>query len=248
MKEVRYFFVPGAASQTELPEEEAQHATRVLRMESGDEMMLMDGEGVFYKAVVTESTKKRCLYRIVESLPQPRQWKPHLHIAMAPTKNMDRTEWFVEKATEIGVDEISFIKSRWSERTVIKTDRVNKIVVSAVKQSHKAWKPVVNEMEGFASFVKRVRESVSGDGREVQKFICHCHDDEPGLDDKAELMDCIAKDMDVVVMVGPEGDFSVEEVKLAVANGFRGVSLGKSRLRTETAALVAVHMMSLSNR
>lgn len=247
MKEIRFFYVPGAADRDELPEEEAQHAVRVLRMEPGDEMMLMDGEGTFYQAVVSEATKKRCLYRIVEALPQPRQWAPHLHIAMAPTKNMDRTEWFAEKATEIGVDEFSFIKSRWSERTVIKTDRVNKIVVSAVKQSHKAWMPKVNEMEGFSSFIKRMGERAA-EGNGVQLFICHCHDDEPSLGAKAELMDCMAKGLDTVVMVGPEGDFSVEEVKLAEADGFRSVSLGKSRLRTETAALVAVHMMSLINR
>lgn len=247
MKEIRFFYVPGAADKSELPEEEALHAVRVLRMEPGDEMVLMDGEGTFYKAVVSEATKKRCLYRVVEVLPQPRQWEPHLHIAMCPTKNMDRTEWFAEKATEIGVDEFSFIRSRWSERTVIKTERVNKIVVSAVKQSHKAWMPQVNEMETFAAFVKRMGEKAAAD-KNVQLFICHCHDDEPSLGEKAELIDCIAKDKDTVVMVGPEGDFSVEEVKMAEACGFKGVSLGKSRLRTETAALVAVHMMSLKNR
>lgn len=247
MKEIRFFYVPGAAERDELPEEEAQHAVRVLRMEQGAEMMLMDGEGTFYRAVVGEATKKRCFYRIVEAQPQPRQWMPHLHIAMAPTKNMDRTEWFAEKATEIGVDEFSFIKSHWSERTVIKTDRISKIVVSAVKQSHKAWMPKVNEMEGFASFVKRMGKKAS-EGRGMQMFICHCHDDEPSLAGKAELMDCMAKGKDAVVMVGPEGDFSVEEVKMAEACGFKSVSLGKSRLRTETAALVAVHMMSLMNR
>ena len=120
MKEVRFFYVPNANSVLELPEEEAQHAVRVLRMEMGDEMMLMDGEGTFYRAIVTESTKKRCLYRIEETLPQERQWQPHLHLAMAPTKNMDRTEWFAEKATEIGFDELTFLRCRWSERTPAK--------------------------------------------------------------------------------------------------------------------------------
>lgn len=135
MKEIRYFYAPDASASCELPEEEAQHATRVLRMQPGDEMVLIDGRGAYHQAVVTEATKKRCLYRIVKSEPQPRQWEPHLHIAMAPTKNMDRNEWFAEKATEIGVDEFSFLRCRWSERTTIKTDRVSKILVAAVKQS-----------------------------------------------------------------------------------------------------------------
>ena len=158
MKEVRFFYVPNANSVNELPEEEAQHAVRVLRMEMGDEMMLMDGEGVFYRAVVTEATKKRCLYRIEETLPQERQWQPRLHLAMAPTKNMDRTEWFAEKATEIGFDELTFLKCRWSERTVIKTERIEKILISAMKQSHKAWKPVLNEMTDFKAFLQEIEE------------------------------------------------------------------------------------------
>ena len=149
MKEVRYFYVPDAGSMSELPDEEAQHAVRVLRMQMGDEMMLMDGMGTFFRAVVTEATKKRCLYRIEEILPQERQWLPHLHLAMAPTKNMDRTEWLAEKATEIGFDELTFLKCQWSERVVIKTERVEKILVSAMKQSHKAWMPVLNEMVNF---------------------------------------------------------------------------------------------------
>lgn len=248
MKEVRYFYVPHAAEMHELPEEEAQHAIRVLRMEAGDEMMLMDGEGTFYKAVVAEANKKHCFYNVVDALPQKRLWEPHIHVAMAPTKNIDRTEWFAEKATEIGVDEFSFIRSRWSERTIIKTERIDKIVVSAMKQSRKAWKPLVNSMETFASFVKRMAEMKSANGEEVQKFICHCHDDEPSLAAKAELIDCMVKGADAVVMIGPEGDFSIDEVRMAVDNGFKSMSLGKSRLRTETAALAAVHIMSLSNR
>ena len=165
MKEVRFFYVPNASSVNELPEEEAQHAVRVLRMEMGDEMMLMDGEGIFYRAIVTEATKKRCLYRIEETLPQERQWQPHLHLAMAPTKNMDRTEWFAEKATEIGFDELTFLRCRWSERTVIKTERVEKILVSAMKQSHKAWKPILNEMVDFIAFLQEIKERENRNGK-----------------------------------------------------------------------------------
>lgn len=246
MKEVRFFYVPGAASVNELPEEEAQHAVRVLRMEMGDEMMLMDGEGMFYRAVVTEATKKRCFYRIEETLPQERQWQPHLHLAMAPTKNMDRTEWFAEKATEIGFDELTFLKCHWSERTVIKTERIEKILVSAMKQSHKAWKPVLNEMTDFKAFLQEMEEREKAGGKPMQKFICHCYEEED-LGEKVALKDAVRGGEDVLVLVGPEGDFSIDEVKMAVAKGFQSVSLGKSRLRTETAALVAVHIMNLVN-
>ena len=243
MKEVRFFYVPNANSVNELPEEEAQHAVRVLRMEMGDEMMLMDGEGVFYRAVVTEATKKRCLYRIEETLPQERQWQPHLHLAMAPTKNMDRTEWFAEKATEIGFDELTFLKCRWSERTVIKTERIEKILVSAMKQSHKAWKPVLNEMTDFKAFLQEIEKRE----QPMQKFICHCYEEE-GLGAKVMLKEAVKSGEDVLVLVGPEGDFSIDEVKMAEAQGFQSVTLGKSRLRTETAALVAVHIMNLINQ
>ena len=247
MKEVRFFYVPNASSVNELPEEEAQHAVRVLRMEMGDEMMLMDGEGIFYRAIVTEATKKRCLYRIEETLPQERQWQPHLHLAMAPTKNMDRTEWFAEQATEIGFDELTFLRCRWSERTVIKTERVEKILVSAMKQSHKAWKPILNEMVDFKAFLQEIKERENRNGKVMQKFICHCYEEE-GLGEKVALKDALKSGEDVLVMVGPEGDFSIDEVKMAEANGFQSVSLGKSRLRTETAALVAVHLMNLINQ
>ena len=246
MKEVRFFYVPNADSVNELPEEEAQHAVRVLRMEMGDEMMLMDGAGTFYRAIVTEATKKRCLYRIEETLPQERQWMPHLHLAMAPTKNMDRTEWFAEKATEIGFDELTFLKCRWSERTVIKTERIEKILVSAMKQSHKAWKPVLNEMTDFKAFLQEMEEREKAGGKPMQKFICHCYEEED-LGEKVALKDAVRGGKDVLVLVGPEGDFSIDEVKMAVAMGFQSVSLGKSRLRTETAALVAVHIMNLVN-
>ena len=138
MKEARYFYVPNAATGRELPEEEAAHAVRVLRLQEGDEMVLMDGEGCFYQAEVTIATPKHCLYRITNTLPQQPQWKGHLHLAIAPTKMMERIEWMTEKAVEIGVDEISFLRCQFSERKVIKLPRVEKIAVSAMKQSRKA--------------------------------------------------------------------------------------------------------------
>ena len=228
------FYTPDIQKSNELPEEEAQHCTRVLRLGIGDEITLTDGKGHFYKAEITVATNKRCLVTIKETIFQEPLWPGHLHIAMAPTKNMDRTEWFAEKATEIGFDELTFLNCRFSERKVIKTERVEKIVVSAVKQSLKARKPVVNEMTDFRRFMER---EFTG-----QKFIAHCYEGEKPL-----LRDVLRKDEDAVVLIGPEGDFSPEEVALAAEKGFQAVSLGKSRLRTETAALVAVHLMNLTH-
>ena len=241
MKEERYFYAPDAAVSNELPEEEAQHALRVLRLDAGDEMMLMDGKGTFYHAIITEATKKRCFYRIDETLPQERPWKGHLHLAMAPTKNMDRVEWLAEKATEIGFDELTFLNCQFSERRIVKTERVDKILISAMKQSRKAWKPMLNGMMDFKDFVKRDY----GGG----KYICHCYGDDNvvKLGEKLLLKDMLKAGEDALVMVGPEGDFSVEEVAEAERCGFQSVSLGNSRLRTETAALVAVHLMNLFN-
>ena len=129
MKEVRFFYAPYAAITHELPEEEAQHAVRVLRLDAGDEIMLMDGNGSFYLAEITVATKKRCFYQLKETLPQPRQWQGHLHLAMAPTKNLDRVEWLAEKATEIGFDELTFLNCKFSERKVLKTERIDKIAL-----------------------------------------------------------------------------------------------------------------------
>lgn len=263
MKEVRYFYVPDAANQVELPAEEATHALRVLRLKGGDEIFLMDGEGSFCRAEVTAASSKRCLYEIKENMPQERAWKGHIHLAIAPTKMMERIEWMAEKATEIGFDELSFLNCQFSERKVVKTPRIDKIVISAVKQSHKAWKPVVNELESFKEFIQTPRSG--------RKFICHCYEEVEkkdffqeisSLSDDADGKDAASlpsvdnnKDAasssssaDITVLVGPEGDFSIDEVRLALENGYESVSLGTSRLRTETAGLVAVHMAHIARR
>lgn len=229
------FYTPDIAVDGELPEEEAGHCLRVLRLGVGDEVMLTDGKGFFYKAVITAATGKRCQVKVVETIGQTPLWNGHLHLAMAPTKNMDRIEWFAEKATEIGFDELSFVNCRFSERKVIKTERIEKIVVSAVKQSLKARKPLVNELTDFGKFIQQKFEG--------QKFIAHCYEG-----DKPLLKDVLIPGNDAVVLIGPEGDFSPEEVQKAEAAGFQAISLGKSRLRTETAALVAVHIMNLFNQ
>lgn len=229
------FYTPHIQTSAELPEEEAAHAVRVLRLQPGDEVMLTDGEGCFYRAEITTATNKRCLVRVLETQPQAPLWSGHLHIAMAPTKNMDRTEWFAEKATEIGFDELTFLNCRFSERRVIKTERIAKILVSAMKQSLKARLPRLNEMTEFDRFVT---QPFTG-----QKFIAHCYEGEKPL-----LKDVVQHGEDALVLIGPEGDFSPEEVEKALANGFRPISLGRSRLRTETAALVACHILNLLNQ
>lgn len=277
MKEIRYFYVPDAANQVELPAEEATHALRVLRLKGGDEIFLMDGEGSFFRAEVTAASSKRCLYEIKEEMPQQRAWKGHIHLAIAPTKMMERIEWMAEKATEIGFDELSFLNCQFSERKVVKTPRIDKIVISAVKQSHKAWKPVVNELVSFKEFIQTPRPG--------RKFICHCYEEVEKKDFFTEISGILneapapaatespnadvataasessnadvataasesptADAADITVLVGPEGDFSIDEVRLALENGYESVSLGTSRLRTETAGLVAVHMAHIARR
>jgi 16S rRNA (uracil1498-N3)-methyltransferase len=236
MKEARYFYAPDVLTSSELSEEEALHAIKVLRLKSGDEIMLMDGSGNFYRAEVSLASSHRCIYEIKETLPQERQWKGHLHLAIAPTKMMDRMEWMVEKVTEVGIDEFSFLQCKFSERKVIKTERLEKIVLAAVKQSRKAWKPAVNGMETFKSFIEKPRKG--------HKYIAHCYEEVPRTYLFDELHKTCEED-DITVLIGPEGDFSVDEVRMAVEKGFVSVHLGKSRLRTETAGLSATMMMQL---
>ena len=242
MKEVRFFYVPSASTLTELPMEEALHALRVLRLKSGDEMFLMDGEGVFYRAEVTIAATKRCMYEIKEVLPQEKGWKGNIHIAMAPTKMMDRVDWFSEKATEVGIDEITFLNCKFSERKVMRTVRLDKIVVSAVKQSRKPWKPKLNAMMSFKDFVTAKRDG--------HKYIAHCNGsfERKDLFNEVYRLSNLDEGDSVTVLIGPEGDFSEDEIKLAMNNGYESVSLGTSRLRTETAALSATMLAQLALR
>lgn len=245
MKEERYFYQPEAEETDLLNQEEAEHALRVLRLKEGDDIFLIDGCGNFLRATITEAGKKLCRYIITEKLPQAPMWKGHLHIAVAPTKMNERMEWLAEKATEIGFDELTFLDCRFSERKVIKTDRIRRVIIAAVKQSHKARVPKVNELTPFSRFLKEHK-----DGR---KLIAHCYDDADLCPNgKPFLLDALKQvptaDVtggNITVLVGPEGDFSRDEVKQAVEEGYEPVSLGRSRLRTETAALVAVHLMNL---
>ena len=229
------FYTPDIQTHAELPEEEAAHAVRVLRLQAGDEVMLTDGKGCFYRAEISTATNKRCLVNILETLLQAPLWKGHLHIAMAPTKNMDRTEWFAEKATEIGINAITCLNCRFSERKEIKPIRLEKILVSAMKQSQKATLPALEGMTDFKKFV-----ATPFDGR---KFIAHCEEGEKPL-----LKHTYQPGENALILIGPEGDFSPEEIKLAQENGFEPISLGESRLRTETAALVACHTIHVLNQ
>jgi 16S rRNA (uracil1498-N3)-methyltransferase len=216
-----------------LPPEESWHCVKVLRMDVGDEIFITDGTGNLYRCNLTETSAKRCVAKIVETTSEEkRNWK--LHIAIAPTKNIDRFEWFAEKATEIGIDVITPLYTAHSERTVIKPDRIQKILVSAMKQSLKYTVPDLRPEKKFKDFLKNADES--------SKFIAYC---ETGKEE--ELISQYKKGSDVIILIGPEGDFSPEEVEMAIDAGFSPVSLGKSRLRTETAGVVACHTIHLLN-
>ncbi|MBP1618968.1 MAG: methyltransferase, RsmE family [Bacteroidetes bacterium] len=228
------FYAPEIISNLTLPEEESHHCAKVLRMKAGDPILITDGKGVFYDAVLALPHQKHSSVEIVSQRIVHKYWKPHIHIAFAPTKNMDRTEWFVEKATEIGIDAFTPLLTRYSERKEIKPARIEKILVSAMKQSQKAFLPVLNPMIPFEEFI---RHPFSG-----LKMIAHCHEG-----DKTLLSKIYTSGEDVLILIGPEGDFSEQEVELALTNAFLPVSLGQSRLRTETAALVACHSIHLLN-
>lgn len=236
MKEERFFYVPDASTAKELPVEEAQHATRVLRLDEGDEMFLMDGKGSFYHAKITLANKKHCFFDIKEKEQEDKSWQGRIHLAIAPTKMMERMEWMVEKITEIGFDEITFLDCKFSERTTIRIDRIEKIVISAMKQSRKPFKPQVNGMMSFKDFVVNDKSK--------HKYIAHCYLEYPReyLFDKLKS---IPQNEDVTVLIGPEGDFSTDEVELAQKYGYESITLGLSRLRTETAGLMAVTMAQL---
>lgn len=239
MKEERYFYVPNAGQTNELPEAEAQHATRVLRLKEGDRMWIVDGQGTLSEAEVTLASNKHCLYNILSSQTIEKTWAGRIHLAIAPTKMIDRIEWMVEKATEVGFDEISFLDCQFSERHTLRIDRIEKIVVSAMKQSHKAWMPRINALTDFQSFVQAPRGG--------RKFIAHCYNEHERTDFFDAVYGAGSTD-DITILVGPEGDFSVKEVEQALSAGFTPITLGESRLRTETAGLSAVMMAQLALR
>ena len=228
---MQLFFTANPESEIVLSKEESKHATKVLRKKEGDILNFTEGKGGFYKAEITVADTKKCRLQIISSEQKPKQHNYHLHIAIAPTKNMDRYEWFLEKATEIGIDEITPIICSRSERKVIKTERCNRILISAMKQSLKYHLPKLNEATTLKDFLKQDFEG--------NKYIAHCENGE-----KIELR-AEEKVEKTIILIGPEGDFSPAEIEMALQNQFKAVSLGTSRLRTETAGLVAVHTINL---
>lgn len=207
-----------------LNKEESHHAARVLRLKINDEILLSQGKGIIYKARIRSLTKNQLQFSDVVVNSQESK-KNHLHIAIAPTKSLDRFEFFLEKATEVGVDEISPIFGFHSERKVYKTERGKKIILAASKQSRSHWKTTLNEAASLSSFIKNVKSQ--------NKFIAHCEE----TLDKTDLLGSISKFEDSLVLIGPEGDFSLQEIELAKEMGFKPVSLGEKRLRTETAGI-----------
>jgi len=227
------FYTPDILQNPCLPEEESAHCVRVLRLGDGADIELIDGKGHFFRARILQAHPKHCQVEILETT-EDHSAPCFAHIAVAPTKNPDRIEWFVEKATEIGIGGFTFIHSRYSERKNLKLERMDKIVVAAMKQSMKAIKPVLQDLTDFRKLVVQPFEG--------QKYICHCN---PG---KKPLLNNVCRPgTPVLVLIGPEGDFSPEEVTLAMDNGFKPVSLGDTRLRTETAAFVVAHIVQLKN-
>ena len=230
------FFAPDIQESNQLPEVESQHCIKVLRMKQGDKIFVTEGKGYRYNCTIIDPNPKHVYLNIDSKEFIPNHWNEQICIAIAPTKNKDRKEWFAEKSTEIGINAIIPIKCSHSERKELKIERINKILVSATKQSLKTTIPQLSEMIKFAELVKRPFDG--------QKFIAYCDET---IEKKSFTKEYIAGN-NALILIGPEGDFSPEEVSLAIENGFTPVTFGNSRLRTETAALFAVAAIQTLNQ
>lgn len=229
------FYTPGIEGEIyRLSPEESKHCIKVLRLETGDSVILVDGKGGFYSGIIAIADVKGCQVKIINTTSHYGKRKFRFHLAVAPTKNIERTEWLLEKCTEIGTDEFSLIESVHSERKTVKEERLEKVIIAAMKQSLKAYLPLLHPMTGFQQFITNCAEK--------QKFIAHCH---PGP--KKRLDEVYGRGEEAIVLIGPEGDFSEEEVAEAIKYGFIPITLGTSRLRTETAAIVACHSINFLN-
>lgn len=230
---MQVFFTPDIKEITySLSKEESKHAIKVLRMKIGDEVCMIDGRGGLYYGIIDEADISNCVIRVIEKIEQYGRKNYSIHIAMAPTKNINRFEWFLEKATEMGINEITPILCARSERKTIKTDRLDKIILSAMKQSVKAYHPKLNDMVSFSEFINNTNFDTG--------FIAHClTNPKPSL--KSQLED----KQNFTILIGPEGDFTPEEITEASDNGYIEINLGKSRLRTETAGIVACHTINV---
>ncbi len=234
---MQLFYHPDITEETNdlhFSKEESHHIANVLRKQVGDLVYITNGKGQLFRVVITEVTRKRCVARIEKT--EDKEAKGYrIHLAVAPTKMNDRYEWFLEKATEIGIDEITPIICKHSERKVIKPARLHKVIQSAMKQSLQCYLPVLNDAISFSDFIKT---TIPG-----KQFIAHC---ESGSQ-RVSIKNLIKPGEDIVVLIGPEGDFSNDEIKLALQQGYKAVSLGKNRLRTETAAVAACHAIAFIN-
>ena len=227
------FYTPDISNDTyTLTEEESKHCTRVLRLHQGDTVYLVDGVGGLYTAIIQDANNKKCQLQVIDKQIEFGKLPYYSHIAVAPTKNIDRIEWFVEKAVEIGVSEITFLLCEHSERRQLRLDRLEKIAVSAMKQSQKGYLPLLNDLTPFHKFIKRSQPGAT--------FIAHLEDDAT-----KSIKDHYVFGQPHCILIGPEGDFSPEEIKAAYNTGIKPVTLGNSRLRTETAALVACHSLNV---
>lgn len=228
------FYVPNLSESNNLPEEESFHAIKVLRLKEGDNIQVVDGIGGLFNAIITTPHHKRCGFRITDKVGNTQHRDYKLHIAIAPTKNIERFEWFIEKATEIGIDEITPLICKNSERKIVKEERLLKVIIAAAKQSLKSSFPVLHPATEFKNFISGVNADY--------KYIAHCYDT-----DKLPLKSAIKPTTNSVILIGPEGDFSPDEVENSTQKGFIPVSLGDSRLRTETAGLVACNTFYFVN-
>ncbi len=218
-----------------LSQEESKHCIKVLRLKTGDKVKLIDGKGGLYISEITDDNPKKCSVKVIETEKKNGRKDYKFYIAVAPTKNIARFETFIEKATEIGIDKIIPFVSRYSERKTIKPERLEKVIISAVKQSKAFFKPVLENLTNF--------ENIINSGFEGEKYIAHCYDS----DTKKHIKEVYEKGKDVLILIGPEGDFSKEEVQKAVKKGFKEISLSDARLRTETAGIVACQIIDFMN-
>ena len=223
-----------------LCEEESKHCIKVLRLAVGDSLHVTDGKGNLYLCRITIADARRCTIEVVETHEEFEKMPYQLTMAVAPTKNIERFEWFLEKATEVGVTRFVPIVCDHSERRIIKHEREERVITSAVKQSLKAYHPTLDELTPL-------RKLIAADF-EGQKFIAHCDSsfDEKGFK-REYLPSIIKKNENILILIGPEGDFSPEEINFALENGFQPITLGEQRLRTETAAVVATVMCAVCN-
>lgn len=219
-----------------LPEEESKHCIQVLRMKKGDEIQIIDGAGNLYSGNISVPDPHRCLIAVSKVTPEYHSKSYRLHVAIAPTRSSERFEWFLEKATEIGIDEITPLICSRSERKNLRHDRMEKIIIAAMKQSVIARKPVLNALKKLDAFMKDLKD------RKSYRFIAHCNE---GI--RENIRSLYNPGHNIICLIGPEGDFTYEEVESAVQNGFHPVTLGINRLRTETAGVVVCEVFSVLN-